>query len=239
MFNLLLIFKMFWREFKAQKKRMFLTIIAIMWGTMSISILLAFGDGLRSSLHTKQMGLGKGIMIVWGGQTSKPYKGLPRGRRIRFTREDVKFLKENIPEIEMIGGEYIRWGVPVANKTKLSNAKVNGVDPEYEDMRTMYPQAYGRFINKLDVEKKRRVVFLGHELAADLFGAETPAKEIVGKTIEINRITFTVIGVMVEKMQMGMYSGPDSECAVIPISTFEGIWWYYRYLGNIVVKRIG
>ncbi len=226
---------MFWRELKAQKKRMFLTILAIVWGTMSITMLLAFGDGLRTQLSKNQKGLGEGIMIIWGGQTSIPYKGLPRGRPIRFEREIVDFLKQRIPEIKQMGGEYTRWGVTVANKNKMFNRMVNGVYPEYETMRTMYPQRGGRFINDLDMKLKRRVVFLGYELAGDLFGEKTPAEEIVGQTVEINRIKFTVIGVMIEKMQMGMYSGPDWDRAVIPATTFEGIWGH-RYLNNLVIQ---
>jgi putative ABC transport system permease protein len=226
---------MFWRELKAQKKRMFLTILAIVWGTMSITMLLAFGDGLRTQLSKNQRGLGEGIMIIWGGQTSIPYKGLPRGRPIRFEREIVDFLKQRIPEISQMGGEYNRWGVTVANKNKMFNRMVNGVYPEYETMRSMYPQRGGRFINDLDMKLKRRVVFLGYELAGELFGEKTPAEEIVGQTIEINRIKFTVIGVMIEKMQMGMYSGPDWNRAVIPATTFEGIWGH-RYLNNLVIQ---
>jgi len=226
---------MFWRELKAQRKRMFLTILAIVWGTMSITMLLAFGEGLRTQLSRNQRGLGEGIMIIWGGQTSIPYKGLPRGRPIRFQREIVDFLRQRIPEIRQIGGEYTRWGVTVANKNKMFNRVVNGVYPEYETMRSMFPQKGGRFINKLDMELKRRVVFLGHELAFDLFGENTPVEEMVGQTIEINRIKFTVIGVMIEKMQMGMYSGPDWNRAVIPATTFEGIWGH-RYLNNLVLQ---
>jgi len=226
---------MFWRELKAQKKRMFLTILAIVWGTMSISMLLAFGDGLHSQLARNQKGLGDGIMIIWGGQTSKPYKGLPRGRPIRFKREIVEFLRERIPEIETLGGEYTRWGQAIAVKNKLFNRMVNGVYPEYEFMRAMYPEAGGRFINQLDMKLKRRVVFLGNELADDLFGANTPREEIVGQTVEINRISFTVIGVLKKKMQMGMYGGPDWNRAVIPATTFEGIWGH-RYLNNLVIK---
>jgi putative ABC transport system permease protein len=235
MFNIILVFKMFWRELKAQKKRMFLTILAIVWGTMSISMLLAFGDGLHNQLSRNQKGLGDGIMIIWGGQTSMPYKGLPRGRPIRFKREDVNFLRQRIPEIETLGGEYTRWGQSIAIKNKMFNRLVNGVYPDYEFMRAMYPEAGGRFINKLDMDLKRRVVFLGNELADDLFGAKTPREDIVGQTVEINRISFTVIGVMREKMQMGMYSGPDWNRAIIPATTFEGIWGH-RYLNNIVVK---
>ena len=235
MFNIALVFKMFWREFKAQKKRMFLTILGIVWGTMSITVLLAFGDGLHSQLARNQRGLGEGIIIVWGGQTSKPYKGLPRGRPIMFNQDDIAFLRERIPEIEMIGGEYTRWGQSIANKNKMFNRLVNGVTPEYEIMRNMIPEQGGRFINELDMIHKRRVVFLGYELAGDLFGEHTPPEEIVGQTVEINRIQFTVIGVMKEKMQMGMYSGPDWNRAIVPLTTFKGIWGN-RYLSNLVVK---
>ncbi len=226
---------MFLRELRAQKKRMSLTILGIIWGTMSITMLLAFGEGLRSQLAVNQKGMGEGIMIIWGGQTSMPYKGLPRGRPIRFERDDVEYLKNRIPEIEMIGGEYTRWGQSVGTGNKLFSRMVNGVYPQYEKMRNMIPEMGGRFINKKDMELKRRVVFLGNELADDIFGKDTPREEIVGKTVEINRNRFTVIGVLKKKMQMGMYSGPDWNRAVIPATTFEGIWGH-RYLNNMVVK---
>ncbi len=235
MLNITLVFKMFWRELRAQKKRMFLTILGIIWGTMSITMLLAFGDGLRSQLNKNQKGMGEGIMIVWGGQTSMPYKGLPRGRPIRFEKDVVDFLKKRIPEIEMIGGEYTRWGQSVANKNKMFNRMVNGVYPEYETMRNMIPEMGGRFINQLDLDLKRRVVFLGNELADDLFGAKTPREDIVGQSIEINGMKFTVIGVLKKKMQMGMYSGPDWNRAVIPATTFHSIYGH-RYYHNLVVK---
>jgi putative ABC transport system permease protein len=226
---------MFWREFKAQRKRMFLTILAIVWGTMSITMLLAFGEGLRTSLAKNQKGLGENIVIIWGGQTSKPYKGLPRGRRIRFEKEVIDYLKQRIPEAKQIGGEYTRWGVTVANGKKMFNRMCNGVYPSYENMRNMIPQSGGRFINDLDMENKRRVAFLGHELAADLFGENMPVEKMVGRQIEINRNQFTVIGVMAEKMQMGMYSGPDWNRVIIPATTFEGIYGY-RYMNNLVIQ---
>jgi putative ABC transport system permease protein len=235
MLNIALVFKMFWRELRAQKKRMFLTILGIIWGTMSITMLLAFGDGLRGQLNKNQKGMGEGIMIIWGGQTSMPYKGLPRGRPIRFEKDVVDFLNNRIPEIEMIGGEYTRWGQSVANKNKMFNRMVNGVYPEYETMRNMIPEMGGRFINQLDLDLKRRVVFLGNELADDLFGAKTPREEIVGQSIEINGMKFTVIGVLKKKMQMGMYSGPDWNRAVIPATTFHSIYGH-RYYHNLVVK---
>ena len=101
----------FWRDFRKQKKRATLTVAAIVWGTMSILLLLAFGQGLKEQLDRNQRGLGENIMIVWGGQTSIPYEGLARGRRIRFRPDDVDVIKKSIPEIERIGAEYSRWGI--------------------------------------------------------------------------------------------------------------------------------
>ncbi|MCK4657489.1 MAG: ABC transporter permease, partial [candidate division Zixibacteria bacterium] len=120
---------------------------------------------------------------------------------------------------------------------KSLSEKVNGVMPEYEFMRSMYAQRGGRFINKLDMEGKRRVVFLGNQLRDELFGEPgSPGYvEPVGEIIQLNDIPFTVIGVMQKKLQMGMYSGPDWSTAFIPLSTFEGMY-SHRYLSNLVLK---
>ena len=119
--GLLNFLKYFWADFRKQKKRATLTMAAIVWGTMSILLLLAFGQGLKEQLLRNQAGLGENIMIVWGGQTSIPFEGLPRGRRIRFLPEDVAVIKKSIPEIDRIGAEYSRWGVDIIRgKTVLS-----------------------------------------------------------------------------------------------------------------------
>ncbi|MCK4657070.1 MAG: ABC transporter permease, partial [candidate division Zixibacteria bacterium] len=97
--NVKLIVRLFLRELKTQKLRMSLTILAIIWGTLSITMLLAFGEGLRRQLEINRKGLGDGILIVWGGQTEKPYKGLPRGRSIRFRPDVIDYIREQVPEL--------------------------------------------------------------------------------------------------------------------------------------------
>ena len=235
--NVKLIVRLFLRELKSQKLRMTLTILAIVWGTLSITMLLAFGEGFKNQLEINSKGLGDGILIVWGGQTEKPYKGLPRGRRIRFRPDVVDYIREQVPELEAVGGEFIRWGRQITYGEKSLSEKVNGVPPEYEFMRSLYAQKGGRFINKLDLEKKRRVVFLGNELRDELFGEPGSPGYIdpVGEIIQLNDIPFTVIGVMQEKLQMGMYSGPDWRTVFIPLTTFEGMYGH-RYLNNLVMK---
>ena len=235
--NIKLITKLFFRELKSQKLRMSLTMAAIIWGTLSITMLLAFGEGLKNQLAINQKGLGDGIMIIWGGQTEKTFKGLPRGRPIRFREDVIPYINKHIPELEAASGEFITWGREITYGNKSVNNKVNGVSPDYEIMRSLYAEKGGRFFNKLDMEEKRRVAFIGNELRDDLFGKPgTPGYvDPVGEVIEISDIQFTVIGVMQEKMQMGMYSGPDWNTAFIPRTTF-GTIFTRRILSNLVIK---
>ena len=227
----LLIFRLFLRDLKKQRKRITLTIMAITWGTISIVMLMAFGEGLKRSLNKARHGMGKDIVVMWGGQTSIPYQGLGKGRRILFTDEDVELLKKKVPELESVSGEYARWGVSLTYKKNTVSEHLTGVYPCFEDMRAHYPQMGGRFINDLDMQYKRRVVFLGDKLKERLFGKE----DAVGKTIIMNNIPFTVIGVMIEKMQMGMYGGPDWDKATIPATTFKAIFGH-KYLNVIVYQ---
>jgi len=228
----LLIFRLFLRDLKKQRKRITLTLMAIAWGTISIVMLLAFGEGLKRSLNKARHGMGQDIVVMWGGQTSIPYQGLGKGRRIHFIDEDVELLKKKVPDIEAISGEYTRWGVSLTYKKNTVSEMVTGAYPSFEDMRAHYAEMGGRFLNDLDMEHKRRVVFLGNKLKERLFGK---GEDAIGKTIILNNIPFTVIGVMIEKMQMGMYGGPDWDKATIPATTFRAIFGH-KYLHNIVYK---
>ncbi|MFN8092699.1 MAG: ABC transporter permease [Vicinamibacteria bacterium] len=211
-----------WRLFRAdlahQKKRIALTVLAIAWGTLSIVLLLSFGEGLKRSFAKGSRGMGEGIGVVWGGATTKAYMGLPSGRTIRLREEDAPMLRQRIPEIAALSIEFARR-IPVAVGTKIVNVRVRGVDPEFGELRNLHPQPGGRFLDPPDVSEKRRVVFLGDEIARDLFGRE----DVVGRTLQISQSTFTVIGVQQKKIQMGMYNGPDSNQATIPATTFKAM----------------
>lgn len=231
--KILLLAKLFASDFTKQKKKITLTVLALTWGTVAIVMLLAFGEGMTRQLRKARSGLGGPIVILWGGETTIPYEGLRRGREIRFMDEDVELLKKSIPEIELISGEYSRWGRTLEYKDKTISEHLTGVYPSFEKMRAHIAQKGGRFLNELDMKNRRRVIFLGHEMKEKLFGQE----EAVGKTLLLDNIPFTVIGVMVEKMQMGMYSGPDVNKATIPATTFKTIYSSrWPYLRNIVYQ---
>ena len=225
-----------WRLFRAdlghQTKRIVLTVLAIAWGTLSIVLLLSFGEGLKRSLYKGTRGMGEGIAVVWPGATTKAWMGLPSGRPIPIKEEDPALLRSRIPEIELLSVEYAKF-VPVTVGTKTVNARLRGVEPEFGEMRNIHPQPGGRFLNVRDVAEKRRVVFLGEELASDLFGTE----DVVGKNVQINQSVFLVVGVAQKKMQMGMYNGPDRNQPSIPSSTFKSMYTDEK-VDNLVYRPV-
>lgn len=229
--NFTMMYNLFVRDFRKQKKRITLTLVALAWGTMSIMLLLAFGEGLHRQMALNERGLGNNIGVLWGGQTTKAFKGLGKGRPIRFVAEDPEYIAARIPEIKQIAGEYHRWGVQIRHGETIVSEHITGVHPSYEDMRFHIPQAGGRMINQIDMDKRRRVAFLGWDLKERLFGES----DAIGKQILVNSIPFTVIGVMAEKMQMSSYEGMDEDLLAMPSTTFKAIFGD-PWLDNIVYQ---
>jgi putative ABC transport system permease protein len=200
-----------------QKKRAFLTIAAIAWGTVAILMLLAFGEGLKRQMDRNRRSTGENLAVLWPGETTKAWQGMPPGRPIRPRIDDVEMLRAQMPELKSIHGEVVSWRTAMQYERKTVNGRVMGAHRSYGDSRVHYPVRGGRWINVQDEEQRRRVVFLGDELAGDIFGKEEP----VGKTVLINNAPYTVIGVMQKKTQMGVYGGPDKDHAVIPYTTWR------------------
>lgn len=222
--------KEFLYDLKAQRTRSFLTLIAVTWGTVSVMLLLSFGEGLGRQLTNGLMNAGNRIMIIYGGETGMVFEGLPKGRRIRFTEDDVAMLRTTIPSIALISPQY-RQSVTLSYGKVNTTQECEAVNPSFEEMRRMYPAAGGRFLNEEDVRLQRRVVFIGIDLAKELFGSE----EAVGKVVLADGIPFTVIGVMQKKIQTSMNNGPDTWRAVIPYTTFRTMYGN-TYVNSIVIR---
>jgi putative ABC transport system permease protein len=207
-------------------------VLAIGWGTLSIVLLLSFGEGMKRAFHKSTRGMGENIGVLWPGATTRAYLGLPSGRGIEFRDEDAELLQARIPAIGNISREYSRHR-GVTNGTKTVNVRVRGVDPCFGEIRHQIPAAGGRFLDDADIAEKRRVIFLGDELATDLFGKDDP----VGKLVMLNQSPFLVIGVMQPKVMMGMYSGPDKNQATIPATTFKAMFTDAKP-GNMVYQPV-
>jgi putative ABC transport system permease protein len=226
-----ILFEEFFGDLRVQKTRAFLTIFAVVWGTISIVLLLAFGEGLRRQISSGLLNAGERIFMVYGGETNLPYQGLPKGRRIRLREEDLELLIRAIPEIEMGSPSYGRWGTHLKFDQNQTTTYMEAVAPEFMEMRRMFPAQGGRFINARDMREKRRVLFLGNAIAARLFGDIEP----VGQTLMLDGLPFTVVGVMQKKFQDSSNNGPDEDRAIIPASTFQTIYGD-RYVGHLLVR---
>ncbi|MBD3289621.1 FtsX-like permease family protein [candidate division KSB1 bacterium] len=223
-------FKEVFHYLRQYKSRTFMTMFGIVWGTMTVILLLAFGVGVKRSMSKNMHGIGESIVIVWPGRTSKPFAGYGRDRAIRLTDEDTEMLRREIDGIKNISQEYSKWGVPVHLGDKINQPNISGIIPEYGPMRNIMPQPGGRWINNLDINDRRRVVFLGNRLKDFLFGEQVDA---VGKHVYIGDIPFLVVGVLKKKTQNSSYRQRDRDRAFIPASTFAAIFGH-RYISNFI-----
>lgn len=224
------VFRQLVRDVRSEKLRTFLTVFGIVWGTVAISLMLAFGTGLHKQLIKSTAGLGDRIVIGWPGLTSVPYEGLGKGRRIRIAEDDINSVRGEIQGLKAISSEY-STNMKVEYGTKTLSTDTSGVTPKFGIMRNLIPASGGRFIDDLDMNEQRRVAFIGDKLAENVFG-KTPA---VGKTIMVNLSPFLVIGVLQPKDQDSNYSGSDNDKMFIPGTTFRALTGD-KYVDNFVFQ---
>jgi len=219
------------RDVRSQKLRTFLTVFGIVWGTVAVSLLLAFGGGLKKQLIKSAAGLGDRIVIAWPGLTSKPFEGLGKGRRIRLTEDDIEAVRKEAVFLKAISSEYSD-SMKLHYELKTYPVDVSGVSPEFGSMRNLIPQPGGRFVNPLDMERQRRVVFLGDKFATEVFGEKT---DPVGKLVQLGGSPFLVVGVLISKEQDSSYSGRDNSKAFIPGTTFRALTGK-KFVNNFVYQ---
>ncbi|MFQ5825325.1 MAG: ABC transporter permease [bacterium] len=222
----------FIQDLRAQKLRTFLTVCGIVWGTVAIVVLLAFGMGFKKQLSINMHGIGESIAIMFPGKTTKVFEGFGRGRRITFIEDDAKLLKREVRGIKAISPEYSRWNPPIRVGKNILNPNITGIYPIYGDIRNIIPETGGRFINDLDMQYRRRVTLIGNKVKEYLFGEE----DAVGKLIYVGDTPFTVIGVMKKKTQNSSYNSRDQDRIFIPATTFSSVFGEI-YIDNIIYQH--
>jgi putative ABC transport system permease protein len=232
MLNLKDALRQMFRDMRSQKLRTLLTVFGIVWGTVAVTLLGAFGLGLHRQIVKNSAGLGDRIAIAWPGLTSMPYEGLGRGRRIRMREEHVEAVRREAAGVVAISSEYndtlkLHYGV----KTVAVDA--SGVAPEFGTMRNLIPQEGGRFINALDMRDQRRTLFLGDKIAGEIFGKSSP----VGKSVVFGGSPFVVVGVLQNKVQNSSYNSRDEGRAYMPGSTFRALTGA-KYVNNFVYQPV-
>src|SRR5216683_2065039 len=217
-----------WVALKRNYTRTLLTMLGIVWGIATVTLLIAYGSSFRSVLVHGFDAFGKSVVICWPQQTSEQPGGQRAGKKVVLEKADLEMVKQNASLVKYACLETVRRpGIAYGDRI-VGTAAVRGVCPEYGEMRNEVPSE-GRWINAIDQMERRRVCFLGGRLREQLFSGR-PA---VGETVLIGGVRFTVVGVMQRKIQLSNYFSSDDESVWIPYSA-AGDLWNTRY-GAVLV----
>jgi putative ABC transport system permease protein len=221
-----------WIALKRNVTRSLLTMLGIVWGIATVTLLIAYGSSFRNVLVHGFDAFGKSVVICWPQQTSEQPGGQRAGKKVVLEQADLDMVKATAPLVKHACLETVRRpGISYGDRM-VGTAPVRGVCPEYGEMRNEVPSE-GRWIDAEDELERRRVVFLGGRLKEKLFSGR-PA---VGETVQVAGVRFTVIGVMARKIQLSNYFSSDDESSWIPYSA-AGDLWNTRYAAVLVFEPI-
>lgn len=200
--------------------RTLLTSFGVLWGIFILVILLAAGNGLENGVKQGFDGMATNSVFMWSQTASKPYKGLPKGRRYRFKIEDIDAIRREIPNLRYISPRNQLGGFRGTNNVvrglNTGAYNVYGDYPEFIEQQPM-DITLGRFINYSDINEKRKVAIIGSGVRSELY---EKGEEVLGTYIKINGVNFMVIGTYNKKSNDGDAEEVQKEIFV-PFTTFS------------------
>lgn len=200
----------------AHRLRTALTMFGIIWGIVSIVLMVAAGEGLRVGQAKVASQFGKDIMIVFAGRTSLQAGGLRAGRRVRWEDTDAVTLEKEAVDCKYALPELGRDEVRITSRYNNAALLVTGSLPPFAEVRSIN-LAQGRFYSWDDQAQARRVVILGAEAKKQLFGSHAA----LGETVQVGEFPYIVIGVMAKKDQDSSYDGWDVNKLFVPYATMR------------------
>lgn len=223
-----------WREvfdtLGANKLRTALTAFGVLWGIFMLIIMLGAGSGLQNGVSSEFQGFATNSLYIWTQRTTKPYKGLPSGRWFSLNNEDTKALRELVPEAKVIAprNEIGGWR-GTANVVRGMNTGAYGIKGDYPEVVQIQPMtaSQGRLLNQFDLFEKRKVAVIGAKVVNDLY---EPGEEVIGSSIRMNGVYFTVVGTFKTK-KAGGEAEDDAQSIFIPLSSFQQAFNYGHWVG--------
>jgi putative ABC transport system permease protein len=204
------------RAIMANKLRSFLTMFGIAWGVGSLLVLVGLGEGFRSGQHRQLATFGNDVVMMWNGTVPALENQHTGMRPYQLTPADEAAIRA-LPQVRAATGFLSRNDLYQVSAYSNASGQVLGVEPNYAGLRFV-PIAEGRFFSEDDMAARRRVVVLGSKSATLLF----PGRPLLGETIAINNVAFTVIG-RVDAINRGNNDG-DNQKLYIPLSLMQELF---------------
>lgn len=219
-------------DLKANKLRSILTLFGLIWGIMSIMILLGWGFGFRELMNVGMAKIGEDLIFFAPGHTSTGVGGFKAGRPVVPELTDIVAIEKLCPSVGTVNPQLGRW-YQVKRQNEARTYFISGILPVAKKMNNWYV-AQGRFISDEDIKNKRRFAFIGDKVREQIFGKDSSA---VGKKFKIRGVTFQVIGVAVEKkLQIATINARHDEQVLVPLTTAQQLWGDGKSLDIIFAK---
>lgn len=217
------------RSIKANGLRSVLTMLGIIIGVAAVIAMVAIGEGTSASVASQINGLGSNLLIVSPGQATQGRISLGAGSLNTLTLTDAEAIaqKESVSGVapSVNGRAQLVWG---SNNYSTS---LEGTTESFLEVRNAQV-AQGRFFSNFEVQKQFNVAVVGTEVVTNLFGGSNP----IGETIQINRLPFTVIGVLKSQGSSGMTNNDDR--VLIPVTTAMSRLTGGKYVNSIYVSAV-
>lgn len=203
------------------KSRSFLTGFGVFWGVFMLLGLIGGGSGLQQLLSRNFEGFATNSVIIFAQKTTKPYAGFRKGRLWSMNYGDIERLKAQVNGLDIVAPVLARWGPNATYGDKKYSCNVKGVLPEYQGVETPKLK-YGRYINAMDMQQKRKVCVIGKRVYKTLFpNGDNP----LGKLIRVDSIYYRVVGVDYASGNISI-DGSSEEAIVLPITLMREAYNY-------------
>ncbi len=204
-----------WQEIfetiRKNKLRTFLTGISVASGIFILVILLGFGQGMQNGIRKEFEADATNRIQVWTHVTTKEYKGLNPGRRIRLRNEDYNYLTTQYKDELEYKSELFRVrGATINYKEETVTYGINGVSPDYQQIENQ-KIVEGRYLNYNDLKSNNKVIVISYKIKNELLKeVENPLDEY----LQLSGINFKIVGIYMDE------GGEREEDRVyIPITT--------------------
>lgn len=192
-----------WESVRRNILRTCLTGFAVAWGIFMLIVLLGAGNGLMNALLTGSQRISVNSMMIGGGYTSKAYGGLQSGRPIELEAKDAELVMRAFPNIVENITATISLSQEVVYQDNSVSVQLQACYPEYMANEGLKLQ-YGRFINRKDLEERRKVVVITDQMAEIFTGSGSRVSSMLGRMVKCGGINFMVIGIL--KSDMSSYT---------------------------------
>lgn len=220
-----------WSTAKRNKLRTALTGFAVAWGIFMLIFLLGAGNGLINATQQNSKRYLSNSMVIFGGQTSKPYKGMKEGRSIDLNDRDKQLTEQMFSEnVEEVGAELDHPGTTISIGENYTSVNISGVYPN-DCVINKRDMLYGRFINDMDIQNRRKSLVISEDMAKEL--TTRSLSGLIGQTAKVGDLAFNIVGIyQTDKSMMGTD-------AFISFTTFRTIYNSGDKTGNLVFSFHG